>query len=321
MGPFSFRTSLATEPSQPTGARVRRGVGACGFLCLRRRPCARYLVRVQTDVAPTSRNERRRHFAAATMPAPRPALSPHLGWPHWLAALLLGLMLVLLVLIVSWFLHAVAPVDALLNVTMLETDAPPAARSPDDMTPTLKASLDRTMADGKTLAVQLASLQAEFESKVAWCKPTEQPPPLPADRWAKRDLSMLKGCWVLGHDVTSWRGEIGSPEREDNCTTKAARMCFDEGGHGQIVLSAVCPIAGTIYCASPITARFANDGTFTTTTLSAQCQRGPPTQTASATGSCRRIDDYHALCRRTNFIPQFDRPGARFEETEFRREP
>jgi hypothetical protein len=257
------------------------------------------------------------------MSAPRPVLSPHLGWPHWLAALLFGLMLVLLMLIGSWFLHAFTPVDPMLNVTLLETDAPPAADSPAEPAPALRASLDQTIADGKTLAGQLARLQAELTSKVAWCKPTEQlpPPSLPADRWAKKDLGMLKGCWVLGHDVASWRGEIGSPEREDNCTTKAARMCFDAAGRGQIILSAVCPIAGTIYCASPITAKFADDGTFTTAAPSTQCQRGPPTLTASATGSCRRVDDYHALCRRTNFIPQFDRPGARFEEAEFRREP
>jgi hypothetical protein len=253
------------------------------------------------------------------MPAPRLALSPHLGWPHWLAALLFGLVLVLLVLIVSWFLRACAPVDPLLNFTMLETDAPPAAPSPPDITSALRASLEQTMTDGRTLAGELAKLQAEFEIKAASCKPIE-PPPFQADRWAKKDLSILKGCWVLGHDVRGWRGEIGRPGREDNCTTKASRMCFDANGHGQIVSTTVCPIAGEIYCASPITAQFANDGTFTTMSPTTQCQRGPPTRTIYSTRSCRRVDDYHAMCRRTNFVPQFDRPGIRFEEAEFRRE-
>jgi hypothetical protein len=77
------------------------------------------------------------------MPAPRLALSPHLGWPHWLAALLFGLMLVLLALIVSWLLRACAPVDPSLNFTMIETHAPPAAQSPPDITPALRASLDQ----------------------------------------------------------------------------------------------------------------------------------------------------------------------------------
>ena len=205
------------------------------------------------------------------MPAPRLALRPPLGSSHWLAALLLGLMLVLLVLITSWFLRAFAPGDPSLKVTMLETAAPPAAQPPPDITPALSASLDQTMADGKALAGELASLQAEFKSKAASC----EPPPFQADRWAKKDLSILKGCWVLGHDARGVRGDIGSPEREDNGTTKAARMCFDSNGQGKIEYTTVFPIAGTIYCASPITAQFANDGTFATTSLPTQCQRWP----------------------------------------------
>ena len=256
------------------------------------------------------------------MPAPRLALPPHPGWPQWLGALLFGLMLVLLVLIVSWLLRACAPVDPLLNFAILETDAPPAAQSPPDLTLALRASLDQTMADGKTLAGELASLQGEFKIKVASCKPIELPkqPPLQADRWAKKDLGILNGCWMLGHDTRTWRGEIGSPGREDNCTTKASRMCFDANGHGQIESTTVCPIAGTIYCARPVTAQFANDGTFTTTSPATQCQRGPPTRTEYRTTSCRRVDDYHAICRKTNFS-RLDRPGTGHEEVEFRREP
>jgi hypothetical protein len=250
------------------------------------------------------------------MPVPRLALPPHPGWPHWLAALLFGLMLVLLVLIVSWLLRACAPIDPLLNFAILETDAPPTAQSPPDITLALRASLDQTMADGKTLAGELASLQADFKIKVASCKP----PPFQADRWAKKDLSILKGCWVLGHDARAWRGEIGRPDREDNCTTKALRMCFDADGHGQSESTTVCPIAGTTYCARPITAQFANDGTFTTTSPATECQRGPPTRWAYTTGSCKRVDDFHAMCRRTNFMPQYDRPGIPLEELEFRRE-
>ena len=250
------------------------------------------------------------------MPAPRLALSPHLGWPHWLAALLFGLMLVLLVLIVSWLLRACAPVDPLLTFTTIETPAPPAAQSPPDITPALRASLDQTMADGKALAGKLASLQAEFESKAASCKP----PPLPADRWAKKDLSILKGCWVLGHDVGAVRGEIGSPNREDNGTTKAGRMCYDANGHGKIEFTSVYPIAGRIYCASPTTARFASDGTFTTTSPETQCQQGPPSRMEYLAISCRRVDDHHAMCGRAS-SSQLDRPGTRIDgEVEFRRE-
>jgi hypothetical protein len=255
------------------------------------------------------------------MPAGRPALSLPLSWTHWLAALLLGLMLVLLVLMTSWLLRAFAPIDPLLNITMLETAAPSAAQQPPDITPVLRASLDQTMADGKTLAEELARLQAELKIKVASCRPIERPKPpaLPADRWAKKDLGILKGCWVLGHDVSSWRGDIGSPGREANCTTKAMRMCFDADGHGKFEATTVCPIAGTIYCAGPITAQFANDGTFTTTLPPTQCQRGPPTRTVHATASCRRIDDSHAMCRITGFS-QSGPPSTGRNEAEFRRE-
>ena len=94
------------------------------------------------------------------MSAARLANSARLSWPHWLGTLLFGLMFVLLLLLVSWFLRAGAPVGPLLNFTSLETAAAPAAQPPPDITPALKASLDQTTADGKTLAVELAGLQA-----------------------------------------------------------------------------------------------------------------------------------------------------------------
>jgi hypothetical protein len=254
------------------------------------------------------------------MSASRPPYSSRLGWPHWLAALLFGLMLVLLVLMASWLLRAFAPHDPLLNFTVRETIAPPAAPPPPDKTLALRASLDQTTSVGKALAGELGSLQAELSSKVASCKPIEprELTPLQADRWAKKDMSLLKGCWVLGHDAEGWRGKLGSAERE-KCTTKAARMCFDADGHGQIEGTMVCPVSGTIYCASPATAQFMNDGTFSTTSPATQCQRGPRTRTEYTTTSCRRVDDYHAMCRRTNFS-QLDPPGVRPQEIEFRRE-
>src|SRR5262249_54430075 len=56
--------------------------------------------------------------------------------------------------------------------------------------------------------------------------PPAPPPPLPADRWAKKDISLLKGCWKLGEDAPSVIG--GEP-----CTTTAGTLCFDDQGHGQ----------------------------------------------------------------------------------------
>ena len=117
-------------------------------------------------------------------PAPRLALPPHSNRSLSLAALLFGLMLVLLVLIVSWFLRAFVPINPLLNFTTSETRTLPAAYSPHDTLPAVRASLDKTAADGKKLIDELTSLQTELKSKVLLCAPIEppKPPPLQADR-------------------------------------------------------------------------------------------------------------------------------------------
>ncbi|HEY6716627.1 MAG TPA: hypothetical protein VI232_09805, partial [Reyranella sp.] len=144
------------------------------------------------------------------------------GWPRWLAALLFGLLLLLTLLIASWFLRACAPVDSSMNLTTFETPAPPAPPPPADPTSALKASLDDAQADEKQLKAELAALQADLRNKVAQCKPVEPPkpppppppPPLPADRWAQKDLGMLQGCWRLGHDT---EGSIGVNGRAASC--------------------------------------------------------------------------------------------------------
>ena len=75
-----------------------------------------------------------------------------------MAALLMGLLLILALLIVSWFLRACAPVGPSTNLSMLETPAPPAPEAPPDPTPILKASLDNSEADGQKLSAELAAL-------------------------------------------------------------------------------------------------------------------------------------------------------------------
>ena len=101
------------------------------------------------------------------------------GWPRWLAALLVGVLLLLTLLIASWFLRACAPVDPSVNLTALETPAPPAPPPPIDPTLALKASLDEGADDEKKLKIELAALQADLRNKVALCKPVEPPKPPP----------------------------------------------------------------------------------------------------------------------------------------------
>lgn len=256
----------------------------------------------------------------------------HEDRPRWLAALLMGLLLILALLIGSWFLRACAPIAPLTSVSTLETPAPPAPEPPPDPTPILKASLDEAEADGKKLRAEVVALEAEIKSKLAQCKPIEPPkpvapppkppeppkpppvaaapppppPPLPADRWAQKDLGMLQGCWRLGRDT---EGNIGVAGGTQRCAVKAGRICFGNNGGGERRTTANCPGTGTITCTAPITARFGNDNSLGTTQPAVPCNppqtswNGPPNSL-----TCRRVSDTLAICRdRLNFEHEFRR--------------
>lgn len=241
------------------------------------------------------------------------------GWRHWLAALLFGLLLLLAVLIASWFMRACAPVEPSTNLSILETAAPPAPPAPPDPTPALKAALADAEVDARKLSAALAALEAEIRNKVAQCKPVEPPkparpplaakppPPLPADRWAQKDLGILQGCWRLGRDTEGSIAVGGG--RSETCNVKAGRICFQADGRGERQTSAICPGTGAIRCAAPITARFGNDNTLGTTQPAVRCNptatgwNGPPNSL-----TCRRVSDALALCRdRLNFEYEFRR--------------
>src|SRR5689334_19346734 len=132
------------------------------------------------------------------------------GRTRWLAAFLMGLLLILALLIASWFLRACVPVEPSANVSLRQAEAPPAPEPPPDPTPLLKASLDDAEAAAGKLQAELAALEADIRKKIAVCKPIEPPkpseppkieppkppvvqapPPLPADRWVAKDLGML----------------------------------------------------------------------------------------------------------------------------------
>lgn len=244
------------------------------------------------------------------------------GWPRWVAALLMGLLLVVALLIASWFLRTCAPVEPSGHVSTLQAEAPPAPPPPPDPTPMLRASLDDVEGDGKKLATELAALEADIRRRLAQCKPIEPPkpveprkppvaaasppPPLPADRWAKKDLGMLQGCWRLGRDT---RGSIGLGRGAETCDIKAGRICFGTNGGGERQTTAICPGTGTITCAAPITARFGNDNTLGTSQPPVACRpsvanwNGPPNSL-----TCRRVSDTLAICRdRLNFEHEFRR--------------
>ncbi|MDI1287657.1 MAG: hypothetical protein PSV46_24955 [Reyranella sp.] len=250
------------------------------------------------------------------------------GWPRWLAALLMGLLLVLALLIVSWFLRTCAPVEPAAGIVTLEAEPPPPAPPvPPDPTPVLKASLDEAAADGRKLAAELAALEADIKRRLAQCKPVEPPkppplpkpapppvvqappppPPLPADRWAQKDLTMLQGCWRLGRDT---RASIALGARSETCEVKAGRICFQGNGSGQRETTSVCPATGPLRCVAPVTARFGNDATLGTSQPVVRCDvAGTSWNGPENSLTCRRINDALAICR--------DRLGF---EHEFRRE-
>ena len=186
----------------------------------------------------------------------------------------------------------------------------------------MKASLDDAARDGKQLGVELAALEADMRKRLAQCRPVEPvrplpplakaspppppPVPLPADRWAQKDLGMLQGCWRLGRDT---EGNLYVGNRPQRCAVKAGQICFGANGGGERRTTAICPAVGTITCAAPITARFGSDGTLGTNQPAVGCSNsqtawtGPPNSL-----NCRRISDTLALCRdRLGFEHEFRR--------------
>ena len=236
----------------------------------------------------------------------------------------MGLLFILALLIASWLLRTCAPVEPSAKVVTFEAEPSPAPPAPPDPTPALKASLDDAAADGSKLAAELTALEGDIKRRLAECKPVEPPKPppkpppvaqappppppapLPADRWAQKDLTMLQGCWRLGRDT---RGSIDLSGRSEACDIKAGRICFGTNGGGERQTTALCPSTGTITCSAPITARFGNDSTLGTTQPAVPCNpakahwNGPPNGL-----TCRRVSDTLALCRdKLNFEYEFRR--------------
>lgn len=137
--------------------------------------------------------------------------------------------------------------------------------------------------------------------------PPKPPAQLPADRWDKKDLSMLKGCWQLGQETRTNMSKGGG--RVELCTVQAGTICFGEDGRGQRDQNANCTSTGPYTCRAPIAATFGNDGSLRTTQPQVKCS--PPSITWNAdpnTMNCRRIDDTHAICRDAlNFEHEFRR--------------
>ena len=243
-----------------------------------------------------------------------------------LAAFIFGLLFILALLIASWGLRTV-PALVSTTVTAATVTAPPGQPppAPSDPSPLLRTSLAELQGTEAKLSAQRAALGDELRRQVEQCKvaiapppPKPRPapqasvapprgpaptptvttlsPPLPVDRWANKDLSVLQGCWNLGRDAPTVMNISGFTGRKEECTAKAGRICFDANGHGVREQTISCPTSGTMSCRAPVTGQFSADGTFSTTQPDVTCTGASTAHWVGRTLSCRRVDDAQAAC-------------------------
>jgi hypothetical protein len=127
--------------------------------------------------------------------------------------------------------------------------------------------------------------------------PPPPPKPLPAERWANKDLTLLEGCWQLGRE-TQTRWEMQGDTLP--CTVNIGRICFGQNGTGQREMTVQCPSRVPIRCTAPVTATFGNNGTLGTIQPQVDCSPRPnywygPQNTLT----CQRVSDTLATCRDT----------------------
>jgi hypothetical protein len=227
---------------------------------------------------------------------------------RWWAALLVGLMLVLLLLIAAWLLRVVVPVGPAVNLFAADRPTPAAVVGAPDPTPALKASLANVRDVERKLTAELAARQDEWRKRLETCKPA--PPALPAERWSTGDLGTLKGCWVLGRDVPMLH--TFADGRKEQVTIKAGRICFDDQGGGLHEQMTIGPTARWD-CKAPMTAKFWSNGTLVAHQPAVFCEGEPPIRWAATQLTCRRVTDDMALCQAV------DKSGR--TQVELRREP
>ena len=244
------------------------------------------------------------------------------GWPRWLAALLVGVLLLLTLLIASWFLRACAPVDPSMNLTALETPAPPAPPPPHrsdigaeglarrrggrrkEAQGRARSTAGRPQEQGGAVqagrAAQAAAAAAGRQGAAATAAVAGRPMGAKGPRHAAGLLAARPR--YAGQHRHGRAGPKRAPSRPAGSASRAT-----EAGERQT--TAVCPGTGTVTCTAPITARFGNDTSLGTTQPAVRCNptgtswNGPPNSL-----TCRRVSDVLAICRdRLNFEHEFRR--------------
>ncbi len=106
-------------------------------------------------------------------------------------------------------------------------------------------------------------------------------------------MSLLKGCWALGHEVPAVLSD-NAGKLIDHGTTRAGKLCFDAAGHGRRTTENDFPHAKLV-CNAPVTAHFTGENTLATQQPVVACSNGK-TRWTDHNLTCKRRDDNTADC-------------------------
>ncbi len=221
----------------------------------------------------------------------------------WGASLVVGLAAIVSLLLATWALRQVVPDVPAPQVTMLPAPPPPPPVVIADPTPGLLRDVRMAQEEQGRLSATLASLREDLAAKLKACKP----PDLPEDGWKKRDLAVLEGCWLLGHETSARLKRTGLPDVLG--VTTAARLCFSRDGRGTFEIAN--RFDGAIdSCQGRVSAAYQAEGVVRITHPNLPCVRDGVSagHWMADTLTCRRADDTRAICRHGNGV-----------ESEFRR--
>ena len=121
--------------------------------------------------------------------------------------------------------------------------------------------------------------------------PAPTPPPradLPQERWDRRDMTMLEGCWTLTTGI-----RVG-PNTASLVPVRTWRMCFDGQGAGQQTMV----LESGASCEGPLAASF--DGGDQLRVTQPRACTGPRLSIGRNDMQCRRLSDTEATCTGTN---------------------
>jgi hypothetical protein len=155
------------------------------------------------------------------------------------------------------------------------------------------------------LRSQIQQLETQLARSKLQCAKQAAAATLPAERWDRKDLTLLEGCWTLGRDTES---TYTSGLHSEKCVVPAGKICFGQDGTGKREQTNVCPSAGTLLCRANITARFQPDGSLKTEQPNTQCENSQTVWTSKSL-TCRRQGDTLALCFDGQRDQEFRRAG------------